>query len=270
VYGNLAYGPLKGVPIAGLVGDQQAALIGNKCLSKGEAKCTYGTGAFLLFCTGGEVVKSGHGLLSTVRVMYYAFFLEITKEHRRSHTKQARKQNLYTLLRAVVSLQGLSHLYNSSDQFSVAVAGSAIKWLRDSMKLISSAAEINTLAASVPSPSPSSSDEALSSSSGLYFVPAFSGLLAPYWDPGAAGLIIGLSFNTEPAHIARAVLEANAFQTRAIVESMKLDAQGTEMSVLKVDGGMTNGDLAMQVLADLGGFSVVRPEMREYVFRSML
>ena len=109
MYGNLAYGPLKGVPIAGLVGDQQAALIGNKCLSKGEAKCTYGTGAFLLFCTGGEVVKSGHGLLSTVRVMYCAFSLEITEEHRRSHTKQVRKQNLSTHLRAVVSLQGLLH-----------------------------------------------------------------------------------------------------------------------------------------------------------------
>jgi len=216
VYGNLAYGPLKGVPIAGIVGDQQAALIGNKCLGKGEAKCTYGTGAFLLFCTGEEVVKSSHGLLSTVAY-------------------QAGPK-----AKPVYALEG-----------SIAVAGSAIKWLRDSMSLISSAAEINTLAGSTPT------------TSGLYFVPAFSGLLAPYWDPGAAGLIIGLSFNTEPKHIARAILEANAYQTRAIVESMKLDSKGTEMSVLKVDGGMTNGDLAMQVLADLGGFNVVRPEMRE-------
>jgi glycerol kinase len=215
VYGNVAYGALKGVPIGGLVGDQQAALIGNKCLNQGEAKCTYGTGAFLLFCTGGEIVKSTHGLLSTVAY-------------------QAGPN-----AKPVYALEG-----------SIAVAGSAVKWLRDTMNIIETAAEINTLAAKEPD------------SGGVYFVTAFSGLLAPYWDPGAAGLIIGISQYTSPAHIARATLEANGFQTRAVIESMKLDS-GKDLKHLKVDGGMTNGDLAMGVLADIGGFSVVRPEMRE-------
>jgi glycerol kinase len=132
----------------------------------------------------------------------------------------------------------------------VAVAGSAIKWLRDSMKMIKTADEINTLARSVPS------------TSGVYFVTAFSGLLAPYWDPGATGLLVGLTSYTTPAHVARATLEANAFQTHAVIESMKLDSK-SELAHLKVDGGMTNGDLAMEVLADVGGFEVVRPEMRE-------
>ncbi|KAH9479526.1 Glycerol kinase [Psilocybe cubensis] len=215
IYGDIAYGPLKGVPIGGLVGDQQAALIGNKCLKQGEAKCTYGTGAFLLFCTGGEIVKSDHGLLSTVAY-------------------QAGPD-----AKPVYALEG-----------SIAVAGSAIKWLRDTMKIINSAGEINTLAAKE------------SDSGGLYFVTAFSGLLAPYWDPGAAGTLIGISQYTNPSHIARATLEANAFQTRAVIESMKLDS-GSDLKHLKVDGGMTNGDLAMEILADLGGFEVVRPEMRE-------
>lgn len=133
---------------------------------------------------------------------------------------------------------------------SIAVAGSAIKWLRDSMGIISSAGEVNDLAAKEPT------------AGGLYFVTAFSGLLAPYWDPGAAGTLIGISQYTNPSHIARATLEANAYQTRAIIESMLLDS-GTSLKHLKVDGGMTNGDLAMQVLADVGGFTVIRPEMRE-------
>ncbi|KAI0675939.1 glycerol kinase [Trametes maxima] len=214
VYGELAYGPLKGVKIAGLAGDQQAALVGNKCLKQGEAKCTYGTGAFLLFCTGEDIVTSKHGLLSTVA-------------YRDGNNKP------------VYALEG-----------SIAVAGSAIKWLRDSMSLVSSASEVNTLAESVPG------------TGGVYFVTAFSGLLAPYWDPGAAGLLIGLSAYTTPAHIALATLEANAFQTRAILESMKLDSR-TDLKHLKVDGGMTNGDKVMKVLADLGGFTVIRPEMRE-------
>ncbi|KAL0579415.1 Glycerol kinase [Marasmius crinis-equi] len=215
VYGEIAAGPLKGVPIAGLVGDQQAALVGNKCLKKGEAKCTYGTGAFLLFNTGADVVKSNHGLVSTVAY-------------------QAGPD-----AKAVYALEG-----------SISVAGSAIKWLRDTMGLISSAAEINTIAAKEED------------TGGVYFVTAFSGLLAPYWDPGAAGLLIGISQYTNPSHICRATLEANGFQTRAIIESMKLDS-GTDLKRLNVDGGMTNGDLAMSVLANVGGFVVVRPEMRE-------
>ncbi len=147
------------------------------------------------------------------------------------------------------------------------MAGSAIKWLRDAMGFIEHAAEVNTLAAKEPT------------TGGVYFVTAFSGLLAPYWDPSATGLMIGtclvrfeymlphtlekgLSQYTNPSHIARATLEANAFQTRAIIESMNLDS-GADLHTLKVDGGMTNGDLAMSVLADLGGFRVIRPEMRE-------
>ncbi|KAH7885872.1 hypothetical protein F5I97DRAFT_1809204 [Phlebopus sp. FC_14] len=215
VYGHIADGPLKGVPIGGLVGDQQGALIGNKCLREGEAKCTYGTGAFLLFCTGKEVVKSRHGLLSTV---------------------------------AYQPGPGTNPVY--AIEGSIAVAGSAIKWLRDSLGFIKSANEINTLAASV------------ADTGGVYFVTAFSGLLAPYWDSGAAGLLIGLSSYTTPAHIARATMEANAFQTRAILESMKLDSNA-DLKYLKVDGGMTNGDVCMEILADIGGFDVIRPEMRE-------
>ncbi|KAF8523603.1 hypothetical protein JB92DRAFT_2883279 [Gautieria morchelliformis] len=215
VYGSIASGSLKGVKIAGIVGDQQGALVGNKCFKEGEAKCTYGTGAFLLFTTGLEPVKSMNGLISTV-----AF--------------QAGPDS-----KPVYALEG-----------SIAVAGSAIKWLRDQMGLISSAPEINTLAAKADT------------TAGLYFVTAFNGLLAPYWDPGAGGLLIGLSPYTTPAHIARATLEANAFQTRAILDAMKLDSK-VDLKHLKVDGGMTNGDLAMQVLADVGGFGVVRPEMRE-------
>ncbi|KAJ3731508.1 glycerol kinase [Lentinula guzmanii] len=211
VYGKVS----PGVPVGGLVGDQQAALVGNKCLKKGEAKCTYGTGAFLLFCTGGEIVKSEHGLLSTIA--YQAG----------PHAKP------------VYALEG-----------SISVAGSAVKWLRDTMGFIEDAAGVNTLAAKE------------TDTGGVYFVTAFSGLLAPYWDPGAGGLIIGVSQYTNPSHIARATLEANAFQTRAIIESMKLDS-GNGLQHLKVDGGMTNGDLAMTVLADIGGFTVVRPEMRE-------
>ncbi|GLB41872.1 putative FGGY kinase family protein [Lyophyllum shimeji] len=215
VYGNIAHGPLAGVPIGGLVGDQQGALVGNKCLRQGEAKCTYGTGAFLLFCTGGDIVKSSHGLLSTVAY-------------------QAGPD-----AKPVYALEG-----------SIAVAGSAVKWLRDTMNLIGSAEQINELAAREPD------------TGGVYFVTAFSGLLAPYWDSGAGGLLIGISQYTNPSHIARATLEANAFQTRAIIESMKLDS-GTDLKHLKVDGGMTNGDLVMNVLADVGGFTVIRPEMRE-------
>jgi len=125
------------------------------------------------------------------------------------------------------------------------------------MRIIESAADVNTLAAREKD------------TGGVYFVTAFSGLLAPYWDPGAAGLLIGVSQYTNPAHIARATLEANAFQTRAIIESMKLDS-GSDLKYLKVDGGMTNGDLAMEILADIGGFSVIRPEMRECVFSLFL
>ncbi|KAL1745193.1 hypothetical protein HDZ31DRAFT_82129 [Schizophyllum fasciatum] len=217
VYGAIARGPLAGVPIAGLIGDQQGALVGNLCLGRGEAKCTYGTGAFLLLCTGEECVTEGTGgLVSTVAY-------------------QAGPD-----ARPVYALEG-----------SIAVAGSAIKWLRDSMGLIKSADEVNTLAARV------------SDTNGLYFVTAFSGLLAPYWDASATGLLVGLSQCMTPAHIARAALEAIAFQTRAIVAAMRARSGVALASALRVDGGVTNGDVAMQVLADVGGFAVERPKMRE-------
>ncbi|KAG6869224.1 hypothetical protein C0993_009087 [Termitomyces sp. T159_Od127] len=189
VYGNVASGPLKGVPIGGLVGDQQGALVGNKCFGQGEAKYRE----------------------------EYTWFVE----HGIKVAYQAGPN-----AKPVYALEG-----------SIAVAGSAVKWLRDTMCLIDSAQQVNELASKVPD------------SGGLYFVTAFSGLLAPYWDPGAAGLLIGISQYTNPSHIARATLEANAYQTRAIIDSMKLDS-GHDLKHLKVDGGMTNGDLAMSVLAD--------------------
>ncbi|KAH8116455.1 hypothetical protein DFH11DRAFT_1506103 [Phellopilus nigrolimitatus] len=215
VYGTLMEGPLAGVRIAGLVGDQQGALVGNKCIRAGEAKCTYGTGAFLLFNTGDKLVKSEHGLLTTVGF-------------------QAGPG-----LKPAYALEG-----------SIAVAGSAINWLRDGMGMIKNSSDVNTLA------------EKEETTGGVFFVTAFSGLLAPYWDPGAGGLLIGLTKYTNPSHIARATLEANAFQTRAVIESMLLDSKAS-LKELKVDGGVTAGDLCMQILADIGGFGVVRPEMRE-------
>ncbi|EJD40350.1 glycerol kinase [Auricularia subglabra TFB-10046 SS5] len=214
-FGVISTGALNGVKIGGVVGDQQGALVGNKCLQKGEAKCTYGTGAFLLFCTGEDVVRSHNGLVGTVAY-------------------QAHPNS-----KPVYALEG-----------SIAVAGSAIQWLRDSLMIINNAPEINTLAAEAED------------SGELYFVPAFGGLLAPYWDPTAAGILIGVSSYTNRAHIARATLEACAFQTHAIVDAMRRDS-GVPLSELRVDGGMTNGEVAMQIVADLGGFDVVRPEMRE-------
>ncbi|KAG8985328.1 Glycerol kinase [Tulasnella sp. JGI-2019a] len=215
VYGTISEGAMKGIRIAGIAGDQQAALIGNKCLTKGEGKNTYGTGAFVLFNTGEDIVVSKRGLIGTVA--YQAG----------PHVKPT------------YALEG-----------SISVAGSAIKWLRDGINIIDDTHHFNVLAAQCED------------TGGLYFVTALSGLLAPYWDPGAAGLMIGLTSYTTPAHIARATLEAAAFHTLAVVDAMKADAN-TELKRLKVDGGMTNSDLMMQIQADLGGFDVVRPEMRE-------
>ncbi|KAG8881907.1 Glycerol kinase [Tulasnella sp. 331] len=215
VYGAISEGALKGVSIAGIAGDQQAALIGNKCLTKGEGKNTYGTGAFVLFNTGEDVVVSKRGLIGTVAY-------------------QAGPD-----VKPTYALEG-----------SISVAGSAVKWLRDGLNMIDDVGHFNTLAAQCED------------TGGLYFVTALSGLLAPYWDPGAGGLMIGLTSYTTPAHIARATMEAAAFHTLAVVDAMKADAN-TELKRLKVDGGMTNSDLMMQIQADLGGFDVVRPEMRE-------
>ncbi|ODN81707.1 glycerol kinase [Cryptococcus amylolentus CBS 6039] len=217
-YGNIHEStnlPIAGVPIAGIIGDQQAALVGNKCLRKGEAKCTYGTGAFVLFNTGEEIVRSNYGLISTV-----AF----------QPGPDAKP---------VYALEG-----------SIAVAGSAIKWLRDQMDLIEDSSEMDILAGSVPD------------TGGVYFVTAFSGLLAPYWDREASGTVIGISAYTTSAHIARATLESVCFQTRAVLDVIEKESD-SKLTTLKVDGGVTNSDLAMQLQANLGGFNVARPSMRE-------
>jgi glycerol kinase len=183
---------LEGLPIAGMIGDQQAALVGNKCIELGSAKNTYGTGAFMLFNTGEEVVPSNYGLLTTA-----------------GYRAGPKAKTIYAL------------------EGSIAVAGSSIKWLRDQMGLISEASDIGKYAAEVQD------------TGGLYFVPAFSGLFAPYWDDTAAGTVIGITGYTNRAHMCRATLEATCFQTRAILQAMAKDSNKT-LQVLRVDGGMTN------------------------------
>ncbi|MFN2560059.1 MAG: glycerol kinase GlpK [Jatrophihabitans sp.] len=215
VYGTVrARGPLAGVPIAGILGDQQAATFGQACLEKGEAKNTYGTGNFLLLNTGTDKVLSDNGLLTTV---------------------------CYALpdQRPVYALEG-----------SIAVTGSLVQWLRDNLGLISSAGEIEALARSVDD------------NGGAYFVPAFSGLFAPYWRPDARGAIVGLTRFVNRGHLARAALEATAFQTREVVEAMNADS-GVDLTSLKVDGGMVANELLMQFQADLLDVPVVRPVVAE-------
>ncbi|KAG0738813.1 hypothetical protein G6F62_009379 [Rhizopus arrhizus] len=213
IYGEMADGPLKGIPIAGCIGDQQAALLGQKCFDRGEAKCTFGTGAFMLFNTGTTPVESTHGLITTV-----AF--QLGKD-------------------AYYALEG-----------SMAVAGSSLRWLRDNLRLINSMEEVSELA------------EHVSDTGGVFFVTAFSGLFAPYWRDDARGTMIGLTTYTTKYHLARATLESMSFQSRAILESMNQDA-GVPLKVLKVDGGVSNSDVAMQIQADILGIQVERPAMRE-------
>jgi glycerol kinase len=213
VYGE-GRGVLEGVPIASALGDQQAALFGQTCFEPGEAKCTYGTGAFLLMNTGERPVISSHGLLTTVA-------------YRIGEAP------------AVYALEG-----------SIAVAGSLVQWLRDNLGLIASAGEIEALAASV------------TDSAGCVFVPAFSGLFAPHWRPDARGVIAGLTAYVTKAHIARAALEAVAWQTREVVDAMAADA-GQPLSVLKADGGMTANALLMGFIANVLAVPVIRPKVLE-------
>jgi glycerol kinase len=216
LYGHtLSSGPFDGeVPLAGILGDQQAAMVGQVCLAPGEAKNTYGTGNFLLMNTGEELVRSKNGLLSTV---CYQFGSN----------------------KPVYALEG-----------SIAVTGSAVQWLRDQLKIIGGAAESEALARSV--------DDC----GGVYFVPAFSGLFAPYWRSDARGAIVGLSrFNTN-AHIARATLEAICYQSRDVVDAMEKDS-GVHLNVLKVDGGVTANTLCMQIQADVLGVEVSKPVVAE-------
>src|SRR5665648_580969 len=199
-----------GIPLTGILGDQQAAMFGQVCFAAGEARNTYGTGTFMLLNTGTELVRSKNGLLSTV-------CYQVGTE------------------KPIYALEG-----------SIAVTGSAVQWLRDQLGIISGAGEIETLAASVQD------------NGGIYFVPAFSGLFAPYWRSDARGVIVGLSrFNTN-AHLARATLESICYQSRDVSDAMEADS-GVHLEVLKVDGGVTANDLCMQIQADVLGVPVSRP-----------
>lgn len=219
VYAEIATGPLAGVPVAGILGDQQAATFGQACLLPGEAKNTYGTGNFMLLNTGTTPVFSKHGLLTTV-------CYRLGDEP------------------AVYALEG-----------SIAVTGSLVQWLRDNLGIVDSAAEIESLA------------ETVDDNGGTYIVPAFSGLFAPRWRPDARGVITGLTRFVTKAHLARAVLEATAFQTREVIDAMRADAKseelGVELTTLKVDGGMVANELLMQFQADILDVPVVRPVITE-------
>jgi glycerol kinase len=215
VYGTIRErGALGGVPVAGILGDQQAATFGQACLSPGEAKNTYGTGNFVLLNTGTEKVMSENGLLTTV-------CYKIGDND------------------AVYALEG-----------SIAVTGSLVQWLRDNLGIIGSASEIEALAKGVDD------------NGGAYFVPAFSGLFAPYWRSDARGAIVGLTRFVNKGHIARAVLEATAFQSREVIDAMNADS-GVALTSLKVDGGMVANELLMQFQADILGVPVIRPVVAE-------
>ncbi len=207
-------GPLEGVPIAGVLGDQQAALFGQTCFAPGTAKNTYGTGCFMLLNTGTDPVPSEHGLLTTVAYQF---------EDRP----------------AVYALEG-----------SVAIAGAGVQWLRDNLRMISEAPEVEALAGSVEE------------NGGVYFVPAFSGLFAPYWRSDARGVIAGLTRYAEAGHLARAVLEATAYQTADVLDAMQADS-GVPVETLFVDGGMVANELLMQFQADVLDVPVVRPTIAE-------
>ena len=213
VYGE-ASGDLAGVPVAGALGDQQAALFGQTCFAAGEAKCTYGTGSFLLLHTGERPVASRRGLLTTVA-------------YRIGDAAPA------------YALEG-----------SIAVTGALVQWLRDNLGLISTAAEVNDLASTVDD------------NGGCYIVPAFSGLFAPHWRTDARGIIAGLTGYVTKGHLARAALEATAWQVKDVVDAMAADS-GVDLTALKVDGGMTASELLMRFQADVLDVPVVRPTVTE-------
>jgi glycerol kinase len=213
VYGQ-ARGPLHGVPVAGALGDQQAALFGQVCFEPGEAKCTYGTGAFLLTNTGPAPTLSQAGLITTV----------------------------------AYQLEGQAPTY--ALEGSIAVAGSLVQWLRDNLQLIRRASDMDELAGSVPD------------TGGAVIVPAFSGLFAPHWRSDARGIIAGLTGYVTRAHLARAALEATAWQVREVADAMKADS-GLTAAELKVDGGMTASHMLLRIQADLLDVPVVRPQVTE-------
>ena len=213
VYGQ-GVGTLAGIPIAGDLGDQQAALFGQTCFSAGEAKNTYGTGCFMLMNTGTKVVPSKSGLLTTLGY-------KIGDQP------------------AVYALEG-----------SIAITGALVQWLRDNLGMITSSPEVEALANTVED------------NGGVYFVPAFSGLFAPYWRSEARGVIAGLTRYVNKGHIARAVLEATAWQTREVLDAMNADS-GVELTALKVDGGMVFNETLMQFQSDVLGVPVIRPKVAE-------
>ncbi len=213
VYGEAA-GTLSGVPVAGDLGDQQAALFGQTCFSPGEAKNTYGTGCFMLLNTGTSPIQSKNGLLTTLGY-------KIGNQP------------------AVYALEG-----------SIAITGALVQWLRDNLGLIQKSADVETLAKSVED------------NGGIYFVPAFSGLYAPYWKDSARGAIVGMTRYVNKGHIARATLEATAYQTREVLDAMNKDS-GVKLKALKVDGGMVFNQSLMQFQSDVLGVPVIRPTVAE-------
>jgi glycerol kinase len=214
VYGSARIASLNGVLLAGVLGDQQAALVGQACFEPGEAKSTYGTGCFMLMNTGADIVPSTTGLVTTVA---YKFGTEAP----------------------CYALEG-----------SIAIAGAVVQWLRDNLKLIESSAEVEALAQTVQG------------NGDVYFVPAFSGLFAPYWQPDARGVLAGLTRYANRGHIARAALEAVAYQTRDVLEAMEKDSR-IPITELRADGGMVANELLMQFQSDILGVPVVRPVISE-------
>jgi len=214
VYGYAKNSGLDGIPVAGDLGDQQAALFGQTCFSTGEAKNTYGTGCFMLLNTGTEPVQSKNGLLTTLGY-------KIGDQP------------------AVYALEG-----------SIAITGALVQWLRDNLKMIEKSPDVEMLAKSVED------------AGGIYFVPAFSGLFAPYWKSDARGVIVGLTRYINQGHIARAALEATAYQTREVLDAMNKDS-GVDLKALKVDGGMVFNELLMQFQSDILGVPVIRPTVAE-------
>jgi glycerol kinase len=212
-YGEAKNG-LAGIPVAGDLGDQQAALFGQTCFAVGEAKNTYGTGNFLLLNTGTEAVQSKSGLITTLAY-------KIGDQP------------------AIYCLEG-----------SIAITGALVQWLRDNLGLIKSSPEVEDLAKTVDN------------NGGVYFVPAFSGLFAPYWRSDARGVIAGLTRYVTKGHIARAALEATAWQSREVVDAMNADS-GVDLTSLKVDGGMVYNELLMQFQADVLDVPVIRPTVAE-------
>ncbi len=213
VYGQ-ARGAMGGIPVAGDLGDQQAALFGQACYTPGEAKNTYGTGCFMLMNTGEKPVPSKSGLLTTLGYKIGG-------------------------QKAVYALEG-----------SIAITGALVQWLRDNLGLIEKSADVETLARTVED------------NGGIYFVPAFSGLFAPYWRSDARGAIVGMTRYVNKGHFARAALEATAYQTREVLDAMEKDS-GVKLTTLKVDGGMVFNELLMQFQADVLSVPVIRPKVAE-------